>query len=300
LQSSDAAYEIAAEALLKGLLVVVPTETVYGLAVNALREDAVQQVFEAKGRPSQHPLITHIASEDQIPSVVREWPDVAVRLTRNFWPGPLTLVLPKAPGLSNLVTGGRPTAAIRMPDSTAFRAVISLAGVPIAAPSANLFTGVSPTRVEHLSRQILERVELVIDGGPCEYGIESTVLDLSEGTPKLLRSGAIEAADIEKVLGQVLESGDRAKAPGSHSKHYSPVGAVRIVEGPHKLPGLVFGPPIPGQIQMPNSPVSFAHRLYAALHQLDAERHPEIWVEAPPETRDWEAVWDRLRRASSD
>ncbi len=173
---------LASTFLFGGRLVVVPTETVYGLAANALDELAVEAIFKAKGRPLGHPLISHIGTLAQVKLVVSEWPDKAQLLAEAFWPGPLSMVLPKAKSLPAIVTGGLETAAVRMPGHEVFR-ILQKTPVPVAAPSANLFTEVSPTRVGHLSPKILEAAALAIDAGPCEYGIESTVIDLSKKCP---------------------------------------------------------------------------------------------------------------------
>lgn len=301
LPPTEDSISLAGSLLLYGSLVVVPTETVYGLAANALDEQAVEDIFKAKGRPLGHPLISHIGTLAQVELVVSKWPDQAQLLADAFWPGPLSIVLPKAKQLPSIVTGGLETAAVRMPGHEVFRRILQHTPAPLAAPSANLFTEVSPTRVEHLSPAILEAAALVIDAGPCQFGIESTVVDLSERTPRLLRPGAISASLLEAVLETTLAEGDRARSPGSHPKHYAPKARIHLVKEIVTKPGLIIGPINgPNQISMPAKAEQYAAQLYDALHELDKLGASEIWIEKPPETPEWYAVWDRLRRASSD
>jgi L-threonylcarbamoyladenylate synthase len=300
LRASNESVKLAAEIIRSGGLVVVPTETVYGLAANALDKLAVAKIFSAKGRPAEHPLISHVFGLSQVPSVVGRWPETAQSLAEAFWPGPLSLVLPKAEQMPMVTTGGRATAAVRMPSQEILRNIIEAAGVPIAAPSANPFTGISPTRVEHLDQAIIEAADLVIDGGQCRIGIESTVVDLSEGEPRLLRPGSITAAQLEEILGRKLNWGDRTRAPGSFAKHYSPKATVRLIEQMGDRPGLVYSKPaLANQLSMPQNASEYAFALYGALHQMDNLGLSDFWIEKPPSGPEWDAVLDRLLRAAS-
>jgi len=299
--SDDESIKRAALFIRSGDLVIVPTETVYGLAANALMQEAVEKIFIAKGRPAGHPLICHVGVREQLSSVVATWPKQAEALANAFWPGPLTIVLEKSAGLPSVVTGGLETAAVRMPGHALLRRLILESGVPLAAPSANPFMSVSPTRVEHLAESVVQAARMVIDGGPCSFGIESTIVDLTESSPRLLRPGAVSAAEVEQVLQCDLMEGDRSKAPGGHPKHYAPSATLRFVDAAEGRPGLVFGSPTsPGQIEMPRTAKEYASRLYDALHTLDRLGYREIWVEVPPSTKEWDAVRDRLERARSD
>ncbi len=292
----------AAEALLGGKLVGLPTETVYGIAAHAFDEAAVRRTFEIKERPPNNPLIVHLAGVDQVPEVAAEWPSFAATLADRFWPGPLTLVVPKAPKVPMAVTGGLDTVAVRVPLHPVAQLLLSVSRVPLSAPSANRFMGLSPTRAEHLDPSIADALFCILDGGPCEYGIESTVVDCSGPTPHILRPGGISRAQIERCLGP-LESptnSSKRRSPGQYERHYAPRAAVRIVEklGPDDC-GICLSEPVSDeQIQLPADPGKYASRLYEALRTLDLKRHPQILIEAPPDAPEWEAVWDRLRKAS--
>lgn len=300
----------AAGLLRSGRLVAFPTETVYGLGANALDADAVARIFEAKGRPLTSPLIVHVASEEILRDVVAEWPDNAHRLAQKFWPGPLTLVLPKQPAVPDLVTAGLPTVGVRMPSHPVALALIRETGLPLAAPSANRFTQLSPTTAEHVRQSLGDRVDMILDGGPCHVGIESTVLSLATTPPTLLRPGGISRAQIEAVIGsiQVLTKtveGPHA-SPGLHAKHYSPrTKLVLSTNGDVPSSGhgvylrLRTDPSGAAEIvAMPSDPAKYASLLYDTLHTLDARQYDWIAVEQPPATPEWEAVLDRLRRAA--
>ncbi len=298
--SMEQQIQAAADAIRSGNLVVIPTETVYGLAADATNETAVAKIFAAKGRPSTNPLIVHVGSFAQASALVREIPDWARDLVSRFWPGPLTLVLKSTGVIPYSVAGGLNTIAVRIPAHPVALRLIAAADRPLAAPSANRFTKLSPTQVEHLDPTILSSVAAVLDGGPCEVGIESTVVDATGDTPVILRSGVISATDISETTGlRVTTAQNSVKSPGHHPRHYAPRAELRIVEKiTDSAAGLTFGPPGLGQVQMPPSPLGYATRLYAALHELD-ELNPEyIEVEAPPDTSVWEAVRDRLQRAA--
>lgn len=294
----EAAMEIRA-----GGVVVMPTETVYGLACDALNPSAVRKVFEIKGRPSDNPLIVHVASIDQAKSLVVQWSDTADKLAQAFWPGPLTLVLPKAPQVPGITTSGLSTVALRMPRHHVCRALLEATGVPLAAPSANVFMGLSPTRADHIDPEILVEVPIILDGGPCEIGLESTVLDLTGENPRVLRPGAITRAEVQAVLGRPLGDappGDVRRSPGMYARHYAPRAAVKLVDhAPESEAGLVFTDAHhEGQVKMPRDPAAYGSGLYSALRRLDQAGHEVLYVELPPQTPEWEAVNDRLRKAS--
>lgn len=295
--------QIAADAILRGELICMPTETVYGIAADATNPEAVRQIFAAKERPADNPLIVHISDFVQLEDVVAEWTDAADVLANRFWPGPLTLVLKKSEMIPDEVTGGLETVAVRMPDHPVALELIELAGVPLAAPSANRFMHLSPTRAEHVDPEIADRVAMVLDGGPCRIGLESTVVDVSVNPPRILRPGGISRGDIQAALGRPLGQlppSDIRRSPGMYLRHYAPNAKLEFVEtiAPDAV-GLCFGTPRNDrQIRMPDDPDAFAAGLYAALHRLDAGRPAVIYVEHPPEEPEWEAVHDRLRKAA--
>jgi L-threonylcarbamoyladenylate synthase len=305
----------AARLIREGELVAFPTETVYGLGGDATNERAVAKIFEAKGRPQFNPLISHVLDAGEARRLV-QWNDVADKLAARFWPGPLTLVLPRAKNspIALLATAGLDTAAIRAPAHPMAQALIRAAGRPIAAPSANRSGAVSPTRAEHVAESLGDRVKLILDGGPCEVGLESTVLDLTTATPTLLRPGGATRETIEAVVGPValsdaIPSGDAArKSPGQLDSHYAPVRPVRLnatsVTGDEAL--LAFGPrPPAGARQLLNlSPegnlTEAAANLFAHLRALDQPANTRIAVMPIPQTGLGLAINDRLRRAAAD
>jgi len=301
----------AAALLRAGKLVAFPTETVYGLGANALDGDAVARIFEAKGRPTSSPIIVHVSSMAMTLTVVAEWPHHAALLARRFWPGPLTLVLKKQTAVPALVTAGLDTVGVRMPANPVALALIEAAQVPVAAPSANRFTQLSPTTAQHVREGLSSRVDYILDGGPCAVGIESTVLSLVDGAAILLRPGGISRAQIEAVIGSITEQRDAATeahpSPGMHPRHYSPRTRLLMVhEGdvPHQGSGAylqLMCPPkrtVREVVSMPSEAAPYAAQLYGTLHDLDARGYDWIAVEAPPETADWDAVRDRLKRAA--
>jgi L-threonylcarbamoyladenylate synthase len=296
----------AAEALRRGELVVMPTETVYGLAGNALDRQAVRRIFEAKGRPPTHPLIVHVASAREVLRVASEFPPEAQRLADRFWPGPLTLVLPKRPEIPDEVTAGLPTVAVRAPDHPLALALLEASGLPLAAPSANPFTSLSPTRVDHLAPEILEAAKEVLDGGACGVGVESTVIDCTSWPPQILRPGGTSRAELEEAIGEPLRDAVATegpqRSPGAHRKHYSPKTPLEVVDRPlaETEGGLTFGPVRNShQLHMPADPDDYARVLYDALHTLDRWGLDAALVERPPEDPAWETVLDRLQRAQS-
>jgi len=293
--------ERAADLIRAGKLVAFPTETVYGLGANALDAAAVERIYIAKRRPRQSPLIVHVDSIAMARALVREWPDAAERLAKRYWPGPLTLVLRKQPVIPDIVTAGIDTVGLRMPSHPLALALIHAAGVPIAAPSANPFTQLSPTTAEHVRASLGDSVDFVLDGGPSTVGIESTVLSLAGSAPLLLRPGVIPLPEIEALIGPVpiAETGGAGAhaSPGMHPHHYSP--RTRLV-----LLGATEDPP-PGHgawlrlgREMPADPAEYAAKLYAELHRLDAQGLDWIAVEDPPDTPAWAGVRDRLKRAA--
>ncbi len=306
--ASEKKLKQAAELIRAGRLVAFPTETVYGLGANALDAEAVARIFAAKGRPSTSPLIVHVDSIDMARSLAREWPDAAQKLARKHWPGPLTLVLPKQDSVPGIVTAGLATVGLRMPSHPLALALIHAAGVPIAAPSANRFTELSPTTAEHVRRSLGDAVDMILDGGPTRVGIESTVLSLAGERPVLLRPGMISREDIELLIGSIELAGQPEGAhpsPGMHPRHYSPHTRLSLVEAGAPLPPgsgawlwLSAETPAARAIQMPADPAQYGARLYRLLHDLDREGLDWIAVERPPATPEWAAVLDRLTRAA--
>ncbi len=305
----------AARLIRDGQLVAFPTETVYGLGGDATNERAVARIFEAKGRPSFNPLITHVPGAAEARALV-QWNDLAERLARRFWPGALTLVLPRAPGspIALLVTAGLDSVAIRAPDHPLAQALLRAAGRPIAAPSANRSGAVSPTRAEHVAESLGDRVPLILDGGACPVGVESTVLDLTTEPPTLLRPGGVTREDIEAEIGPVALSaalpagGSARKSPGQLESHYAPSCPVRL-QATAVTPGealLAFGPhPVAGATRSLNlSPsgdlAEAAANLFAHLRALDRPGVSAIAVMPIPETGLGLAINDRLRRAAAD
>jgi L-threonylcarbamoyladenylate synthase len=310
------AIATAAAALRRGWLVAFPTETVYGLGANALDADAVRGIFAAKGRPATNPLIVHVADEAMLKLVAADWPPAAAALARAFWPGPLTLVVPKAAAVPDVVTGGGPTVAVRWPTHPVAQALIRTAGMPLAAPSANRSTELSPTRAEHVLSSLNGRVDVILDGGPTPNGIESTVVDVTTDPPTLLRPGPISLEQLETVVGPVVRRTEVAgsgplPSPGMMARHYAPRTPVELVAGRDQLIALAsrgrvgvlaLGPAagVPGRvIVLPAEPAGYAARLYAALHDLDAMNLDRVLIEEPPATPEWLAVRDRLSRAAT-
>jgi L-threonylcarbamoyladenylate synthase len=306
----------AAAAIRAGELVAFPTETVYGLGAAALEARAVAKIYAAKGRPDYNPLIVHTLGIEQARALVREWPPLAEALARRFWPGPLTLVLPKLPIVPDLVTAGLPSVAVRAPAHPVARALLEAAAVPIAAPSANRFQAISPTTAAHVERSLGLDVALILDGGPTSVGIESTVVALTEPQPTLLRLGGLAAAAIEAVTGPLArptatERGVARASPGLDDRHYAPRGELRLlaraellaaVDGPAPVGSISFEPAPSGvdhALVLPRDPSDYARLLYASLHTLDELGCRRILVEATPDEPAWAAIVDRLRRAAA-
>lgn len=331
---TPAEIDYAAQLLRAGRLVAFPTETVYGLGANALDAGAVARIYAVKRRPATSPLIVHVSSIEMAKSLVTSWPDTAERLAKKFWPGPLTLVLPKlgvgvtgispgqpehgpvpsppSPVIPDIVTAGLPTVGLRMPSHPVALALIRAAGVPLAAPSANRFSELSPTTAEHVRRSLGKDVDYILDGGPCTVGIESTVLSLAEPQPVLLRPGGISRPDLEAIGGPVatapeVKSGAHP-APGMHPRHYSPRTRLLLVKDgavPAEGRGVYLRHKHPASrtdvatIRMPLEAAAYAAALYDQLHQADDGNYDWIAVDVPPQTAEWEAVLDRLCRAAT-
>ncbi len=299
----------AAALIRSGELVAFPTETVYGLGANALDAAAVEKIYAAKGRPSESPLIVHVDSIEMARGLVREWPEKAEMLARRFWPGPLTLVLPKQPHVPDRLTAGLDTVGVRVPSNDIALALIREAGVPIAAPSANRFTELSPTTARHVRETLGDRVSMVLDGGRTTIGIESTVLSLVGPDAVLLRPGMVSRSDLEAIIGPVRVSKSAEstahRAPGMHRRHYSPRTPLVLVEGGilptgrgvylwfHRQADAVRS------VKMPDDPHAYASILYEKLHEADAEQLDWIAVETPPPDAPWSAIRDRLEKAAA-
>ena len=310
----------AARLLREGELVAFPTETVYGLGADAGNPRAIAKIFAAKGRPAEHPLIVHLPGVAHLERWAVDIPEAAGKLAAAFWPGPLTLILRRRPGVLDAITGGQDTVGLRVPNHPlALQLLREFAG-GVAAPSANRFGRISPTTAGHVREELGSQVAMILDGGPCAVGIESTILDLSDGEPKILRPGMLDATALGVVLGCPPASGGKQNAPrvsGSLEAHYAPRTPLRLV-APSELAdaareALGAGRRVavlasePFAIDPPNlawraasaDPAQFAHDLYAGLRELDAAGCDLILVAAPPAHEAWRAVADRLRRAAA-
>jgi L-threonylcarbamoyladenylate synthase len=315
-----AVLEQAAQVLLRGGLVAFATETVYGLGAIATLPDAVARVFAAKGRPAINPVIVHVAGIAQARQCVAEWTDAADSLAREFWPGPLTLVLKRSPLVPDVVTAGRDTVAVRVPASKVALGLIHGSGKPIAAPSANRSSHLSPTRAEHVVAELAGSIDMVIDSGPTDLGLESTVIDLTLERPQILRPGPISRARLERVLGSGSVSepiaGEpvlRPSSPGQMAVHYAPRTPTFRIERDERLDDLVHqgkmavvslgeqAERVPAEAAARfalESPEEASRRLYEVLHQCDALELGSIVVLMPPDEPEWQAVRDRLLRAA--
>jgi L-threonylcarbamoyladenylate synthase len=309
-----------ARALAAGELVAFPTETVYGLGARADDDAAVARIFAAKGRPAEHPLIVHVAGADALPAFATDPGPLALRLIERFWPGPLTVIVRRAEGVAAAAAGGQPTIGLRCPAHPVARALLEAArglGVPgVAAPSANRFGRVSPTTAAHVAAEF-EPSLLVLDGGACPEGIESTIVDCTRDAPALLRPGTLPRGEIERVLGLPLRARDAAapRAPGTLAAHYAPNARVRLMSAQMLRDALaVLGAEAKGvavysrtvrggrgvvQRTMPDDARAAAFELFAVLRELDALGVRLIWVEEPPASPEWDGVRDRLLRAAA-
>jgi L-threonylcarbamoyladenylate synthase len=320
LKISESAIQQAADVLRRGGLVAFPTETVYGLGTNALDAAAVAGIFEAKGRPSTNPIIVHVANSSQVPQVATVWPAIAAKLAERFWPGPLTLVLPKHAKVPEIVTASGPTVAIRVPAHPVARAVLEAVTLPIAAPSANRSSEISPTTAEHVRKALDGRIDMILDGGPCPGGLESTVLDVTSDPPRLLRPGLVTPEQIESVIGPIqrvahVDATRPLASPGLLDRHYAPQARLEIAEDEGRTRvieltrsdesvGWITWPDVPPidnvtRLDLPREPIGYAAGFYAALHALDAAGVRRIVVACPPTGEDWLAIRDRLNRAAT-
>jgi L-threonylcarbamoyladenylate synthase len=320
-----AAVKRATELLRAGEVVALPTETVYGLAANALDERAVAKIFQIKGRPANNPIIVHIAGVAMAKRCVKAWPNPAEKLARAFWPGPLTLVLPCAKEIPRIVTAGGATVGVRWPGHPFIQAVIRECGFPLAAPSANLSSRVSPTNAGHVHKQLGGKISLIVDGGQSQVGIESTVLDLTVSPPQILRPGMIHAESLAAVVKNIQRptadsQQPKLKSPGLLKKHYAPkakllilswcndanlksqiacrksqIASCRVIAHTHIPSGENFA----RVSVMPRAAAAFARAIYAELHRCDAEGAAFIVIEAPPDLPEWSGIADRLRRAAA-
>lgn len=311
LTDSAADLDTAARLLADGLQVAIPTETVYGLAAVADQPDAVRGIFSAKGRPADHPLIVHLPQLDHLPRWAADIPPLAYTLAERFWPGPLTLVLKAAPGVSPLVNGGQSTVAVRWSSHPSLQGILNRLGRAIVAPSANPFGQISPTCAAHVQQHMQGRIAAVVDGGPCTLGIESTILDLSGTQPTILRPGSISAEQLAPLL-QVARrpAPDAPRVPGALASHYAPLTPCFRISHT-TLAGLAADLPQCAVVHytaplakagwqrcLPADADGYASQLYDALHEADRSGCARILVLQPPADRIWDAVHDRLQRAS--
>ena len=312
----------AAQELAAGSLVAFPTETVYGLGARADDDAAVAKIFEAKGRPADHPLIVHVADEAAAQAFAREWPEAARRLAQAFWPGPLTVIVPRRKSVATASAGGQASIGLRSPAHEVARALLVEAarqGVPgVAAPSANRFGRISPTRAAHVREEFGEDLT-ILDGGDCEMGIESAIVDCTRAKPVLLRPGVLARERIEEALGTALRApdADAPRASGTLEAHYAPRAKLRLMDArmlrtaleilpkstvnPVAVYFRTISPPrgVRAVRAMPDNPQAAAHALFADLRELDATGASLIWVETPPDAPAWEGVRDRLQRAAA-
>ena len=288
----------AAEIIRAGGLVAFPTETVYGLGANALDAAAVTRIFQAKNRPWASPLIVHVADINMARAICEEWSATADKLAAHFWPGPLTMVLKRAAIIPDVVTANLSSVGVRIPSHPVALELLRRAGVPIAAPSANRFSEVSPTTAEHVRESLGNSIDMVLDGGPATVGIESTIIGLHRQPPVLLRPGMITQHELERVGGiRLAVEEDKphiAESPGQHPRHYAPHTRFVLLEENTALPqgrGRI--------IDMPHAAREFAQSLYAELRKADSEGWDWIAIKAPVHSQDWAGIFDRLRRAAS-
>lgn len=310
----------AVELLQRGELVAFPTETVYGLGADASNPSAVARLYAAKGRPTNHPVIVHLADFDQLSNWASSVPESAVKLAKAFWPGPITLILPKASHVLDEITGGQSSVGLRVPAHPLAIELLKAFGGGIIAPSANKFGRLSPTRAEDVRNEFKQEVALVLDGGPCAVGIESTIIDLSKKQPMILRPGMVDQGQIEAIIGPVLVAHKQAepasvtRAPGDLASHYAPVTPLKLVSADelsqiakscadnlNRTAVLSFSvaPGCCNWIVAQRDPDTFARDLYQNLRQLDNLKLDRILVETPPKDPHWEGIWDRLNRASA-
>ena len=308
--------EIAVEALRAGDLVVFPTETVYGLGANASNPAAVRKIFEVKGRPPDHPVIVHLDDPRYLRRWVSNLPPVAQQLANRFWPGPLTLILPKADNVNEIVTGGQDSIGIRVPSHPMAQQLLKAFGGGIAAPSANRYGRLSPTKPEHVRDELGDAVKVILDGGDSPIGLESTIVSCLENHARLLRPGFITRSQLEQVVGTLAVGGIAPRVPGDRAQHYAPstpleivgsddleVRAGEIVARQEKVAVLAMRPPLHAQRHMTwinagKKPDAYAHNLYNHLRTLDRIGCVKIFVQSLPTDERWAAILDRVQRAS--
>ena len=318
----DAEIAAAAARLTAGELVAFPTETVYGLGADALNPVAVAKIFVLKHRPADHPLIVHLPLGTPLQGWARDVPPAAIRLADAFWPGPLTLVLRRHPRVPDIVTGGQDTVGLRIPSHPVALALLAAFGSGVAAPSANRYGRISPTCAEHVRAEFGSEVAMVLDAGPSRYGIESTIVDLSGGVPRLLRPRALSRRDLAAAQGSAADSPrphggpspDHPRVPGSLPGHYAPRTPLLLLARAsfqahlraagadcNRIAVVSWSEQVSSAWvwRLPDDPVGYAHGLYAALRSADAAPVDQIWVESVPDTPAWEAVRDRLARAAA-
>lgn len=303
----------AAELLMHGGLVAVPTETVYGLAANAADENAVKKIFEAKGRPANHPLIVHVPNSEQLSQWAVDIPDEAYQLAEKFWPGPLTFLLKKHDHVNDVITGGLDTIGIRNPAHPVLLSLLKKTGLGVAAPSANPYKKLSPTTADQVFETLNGKIDAVLDGGPCDVGIESTILDLTSNQPTVLRPGPITARQIADVLGKPVDTPNEhnVSVPGNVEAHYQPGKPLHLMttaqirsqnHKSHDVACVYYSEELAEfmqlkDVRLPNDKAGYAQAIYHTLYQLDHSEINAIWLELPPDTDDWRDVNDRLSRA---
>ena len=319
-RATQVEIETAVQALRDGELVAFPTETVYGLGANAQNPAAVRKIFDVKGRPPNHPVIVHLDSPRYLHRWVREVPDSATRLAESFWPGPLTMVLPRAPHVHDVITGGQDTIAIRVPAHPMAQQLLTAFGGGIAAPSANRYGRLSPTRAEHVREELGETLRVILDGGECQIGLESTIVSFeAAGTVRLLRPGSVTAAQMRSVVGELLVGADSVspRVPGSTPAHYAPSTPLTIVPpgeidaqadaastGGRRVAVLAQRLPLRSHkyvtwINAGRRPEGYGRDLYTNLRTLDKAGCQRILVQDVPEGERWDAIRDRLLRAAT-
>ena len=303
----------AVSLLKNGQLVAIPTETVYGLAADASSDDALTLLYQTKGRPSEHPVILHVADRAMCEPFVEPLSDPAIALMEAFWPGPLTLLLPKTDRVSSRITGGRPLVGVRAPAMPMAQELLQKLGRPVVAPSANTFGHISPTTAAHVEEEFDGKIA-VLDGGPCTVGLESTIVKVEHSRLTLMRPGQLSREAIEAAAGLRLEDPETPLTegvPGALKSHYAPRQNVRLLTSSELQQTetssdalIVYSarawPKAHLLLELPSESATYAQQLYSALRQAEASNCREILVEAPPESPEWAAVWDRLRRASSE
>jgi L-threonylcarbamoyladenylate synthase len=318
-RATQVEIETAVQALRDGELVAFPTETVYGLGANAQNPAAVRKIFEAKGRPTTHPVIVHLDSPRFLHRWVREVPETATKLAERFWPGPFTMVMPRAANVHDIVTGGQDTVAIRVPSHPMAQQLLTAFGGGIAAPSANRYGKLSPTRAEHVREELGDVVKVILDGGECQIGLESTIVSFDGQNVRLLRPGGITAAQIRQVVGELLIGAnlESPRVPGGTPSHYAPTTPMGIVpageidahaaalsEGGRRVAVLAQRLPLKSHkyvtwINAGRRPEQYGHDLYANLRTLDKAGCQQILVQDVPEGEPWDAIRDRLLRAAT-